>query len=104
MTICPGASIGDFLRPADDECLLESPPDQAQLIEHFMALDEFRDGLDPYGVAPLVDGFDFLGSREAAAEVLHGAVGELYKVGPEHFEEVERALAAVEAGEGEAAA
>src|SRR5438477_10813407 len=69
-----------------------------------MALDEFRDGLDPHGVTLLIDGFDLLGSREAAPEVLHGAVGELHEIGLEHFEEAERALAAVEAGESEAAA
>src|SRR6266480_6082561 len=69
-----------------------------------MALDEFRDGLDPHGVTLLVDGFDLLGSREGPPEVFHGAVGELHEIGLEHFEEAERALAAVEAGESEAAA
>src|SRR6266487_3893668 len=69
-----------------------------------MALDEFRDGLDPHGVTLLVDGFDLLGSREAPPHVFHRAVGELHEIGLEHFEEAERALAAVEAGESEAAA
>jgi len=69
-----------------------------------MALDEFRDGFDPHGVTLLIDAFDLLGSREAPPDVLHGAVGELHEIGLEHFEEAERALAAVETGESEATA
>src|SRR5712691_11455563 len=51
----PYAALSQLLRPADDESLREIHLEQAQLIEHFMALDEFRDSLDAHGVALVVD-------------------------------------------------
>src|SRR3979490_276345 len=97
-------ALGELLRSADDQSLREIHLDQAQLIEHFMALDEFRDGLDSHGVALVIDGLDFLAGRKTAVDVLHDAVGELHEIAPDHLEELERARAAVEAGESEAAA
>src|SRR5258706_11011129 len=82
------------------------------LFVYFFFFFQAEDGIRDWSVTgvqtcalpiSLIDGFDLFAGRETAIDVLHQAVGELHEIGPEHLEELERARAAVEAGEGEAA-
>jgi hypothetical protein len=92
------------LRPADDQALREIDADQVELLQHFLAFDEFRDGFDSHIVALLVDRFDLFGGGERAVDVLDDAIAEFHEIGLEQVQELERAVAAVETGKGEAAA
>src|SRR5215831_16228778 len=65
------ARSSELLRTSDDQPLSEVHLDQAQVLEHFLALDKLGDGLDAHVVEPAVDRLGALGGGERAADVLH---------------------------------